>query len=272
MPPISSREYKVMLHLEPFGGSQEQVSESILRFWDTFASAIKSDEAEVRGRLDDWKEDRRIRFYDTADAQLMNSRFILRERSAFETGDERQLTLKFRSLDRLVSGDAQVKAADGFKNDAKFEEDLKLPSASLFSRSNTIEIPRDARVERLSDAAAFFPGLVTGLPNFRPEASLSMVNNREHREFVVKGAKILLVKNPEVKARCAMILWYAVGDETPGSPEAVEFSYNFDVSAEGSPEDRETAARAGGIFKTLGALSKWVDPEGITKTGLAYGG
>lgn len=252
-------------------GSQEQVSDAILKFWDVFSSAIEGPDVKVSGKLDNWKDDRRIRFYDTEEGQLAKAHFILRERSDFGTGKERQLTLKFRSPERSPSGNMNVKAAVGFENDAKFEEDLKLPFLSLYSHSNTIEIPQDARVDHLAEAAAFFPGLRTGLPNFMPEVGLSLVNNREHREYVVKGAKILLVKNPEVKVRCAMILWYAVGDETPGIPEAVEFSYNYEVSAEGNPEDRETAARAAEIFKTLGALSEWVDPEGITKTGLAYG-
>lgn len=277
MIPISSREYKVILKRERFAGPREVVSDLILDFWKTFQSAIEGLVPGASGKLDKWEDDRLIRFFDTSDKGLLGEFLILRERSEFGTGKDRTLTLKFRSPDRFLSQGPDVAAAADFSDDLKFEEDLKLPYRSLYSRSNKIAITDGAAWPDLGAAAGFFPGLARSLPNFSPEIPLSLVNGKAHRELVVKGAKLLLGDNPEVKSSCALILWYSADDESLKLPEIVEFSFNHKVQVSDGRENlpSDTARRSYEIFKILGdrsgPLAGWVDPDGSTKTDLVYG-
>lgn len=276
MPPITHREYKVILERDRFNGSRNTVSKTILEFWNTFKDEVERKDIEVSGKLDDWEDDRLIRFFDTPDKRLASEFHILRERSKFGTGAKRTLTLKFRSPDRFVSRGPKFKANAGFVDDLKFEEDLKLPYISLYSHSNKIAVSDEASWADLDATADFFPGFADSLPNFSAKIPLSLVNRKAHREFVVKGAKLLLGRDPEVKSSCALILWYAADDEALEHPEVVEFSFNHEVPVEDGHENlpSETARRAYEVFKRLGdesgKLASWVDPDGRTKTEVAY--
>lgn len=85
MLPISSREYKVMLRKAAFGGDRDQVSETALGFWKRFKDSVEDRVLGVSGKLDKWKEDRRIRFFDTYGQSLIERFFVLRERRDFST-------------------------------------------------------------------------------------------------------------------------------------------------------------------------------------------
>ena len=66
---VISREYKVMLQKERFIGSQDNLIQQA-EFWNDFKGLIQDIVIDTHGSLDQVKEEREIRFYDTTDHRI----------------------------------------------------------------------------------------------------------------------------------------------------------------------------------------------------------
>jgi hypothetical protein len=264
---VISREYKVMLRPSKFAGDPKGVVKHARAFWRDFAKVITS-VVETQGDLATIKDRRLIRFYDTRKNRLNAGRYIFRERCCVET-EEREVTLKFRHSDRHIAQDRRMDAKDGDDPRTKFEEDIKAPFVSMYSFSTTARIGKGKNLNLLKDVSEMFPDIVERMDDFPKDEKLVVVRNFTAHEIVIEGAEIRLKKDPEVRAECALIVWYNDGGART-KPVAAEFSFKY-----GNPKedyDGRASQRAYDVFDRLQKkLGRWIDPKSQTKTAFVYG-
>jgi hypothetical protein len=263
---VQSREYKVMLRPEGFGGKEEAMLKAAGAFWRDFRAQTAGVVIEAEGDLDRIKTQRLITFFDTPKQLLNGSSYIFRGRVDLES-EKRQVTLKFRHADRFLAQDRTMDPSVPQGAKTKFEEDIKAPFLSLYSFSTSLPFDKPSR--NLGELARLFPDLAERVEGFRESETLAAVNNFTAHELVVEGGNIRIAKHPRVEAECALIVWYdhAGRKDMPG---AVEFSYRYgdDDEAYGGT----AARRAFETFTVLQTrLAKWVAPEARTKTAFVFG-
>ena len=105
---VVSREYKVMLKAEKFGGTPKQLLGNSRRLWADFLHAVESIVLETEGTLDKLEKQRLIVFLDSPGQHLRSGGYIFRVRRALD-GDKAEVTLKFRHPDRYVAEGRQIK-------------------------------------------------------------------------------------------------------------------------------------------------------------------
>jgi hypothetical protein len=262
---VQSREYKVMLQPERFGGNEQSMLKDAAAFWRDFR-AQTAEVAEAQGDLDTIKAQRLITFFDTPKHLLNGSSYILRGRVDLES-EKRQVTLKFRHADRFLAQDRTMEPSIPQGAKTKFEEDIKAPFVSLYSFSTSLpldEVPPD-----LGQLAHLFPDMAERVEGFRGSEPLAAVNGFTAHELVVEGGSLKVGKHPKVEAECALIVWYDHAGPKD-RPVAVEFSYRY--ADDGEAYAGTTARRAFEIFNVLQTqLKKWAAPEGRTKTAFVFG-
>ena len=264
--PVGSREYKVMLKPERFEGTEDEIRLAVDDFWQTVGELLEELDIPTEGAFDEVKAHRRIRFFDTAERGLNGRRYILRERIDVES-EERQVTLKYRHVDRYVAQDRDMDAKNEQDGQSKFEEDVKPPFVSVFSCSTTVKVDADRELRHVEKLMEMFPGLAEELEDIDSSGDLTVVQDFCANELVLVGASVLLGKR-DIEAECAMVIWHDDDDvETP--PVCVEFSFRY----ENEDEDyRGSVARdAHDVLQALGSrLTDWVHPEPVTKTAFVY--
>jgi hypothetical protein len=264
--PVQSREYKVMLRPEGFGGTEQAMLKAAGAFWRDFRTQTAEVVIEAQGELDRVKTQRLITFFDTPKQLLNGSSYIFRERVDLESG-KRQVTLKFRHADRFLAQDRTMDPSVAQDARTKFEEDIKAPFLSLYSFSTSLALDKASR--DLAQLAHLFPDIAERVEGFRESEPLAAVNGFTARELVVEGGSLRIDKHPKVEAECALIVWYDHAGRKD-MPVAVEFSYRYadDAEAYGGT----TARRAFQIFNVLQTqLAKWVAPDARTKTAFVFG-
>jgi hypothetical protein len=264
--PVQSREYKVMLQPERFGGDEQSMLQDAGAFWRDFGAQTAGVVIEAQGDLHSIKTQRLITFFDTSKQLLNGSSYIFRERVDLES-EKRQVTLKFRNADRFLAQDRTMDSSvvQGVKT--KFEEDIKAPFVSLYSFSTSV--PLDKTPPNLGELAHLFPDITERVEGFRESEPLAAVNGFTAHELVVEGGSLTIGKHPKVEAESALIVWYDHAGRKD-TPVAVEFSYRYGDDDEAYAGT--TARRGFQIFDVLQTqLKKWVAPEGRTKTAFVFG-
>jgi hypothetical protein len=263
---VQSREYKVMLRPEGFSGDEPAMRKSASAFWRDFRAHIADVVIEAEGELEKINTQRLITFFDTSKQLLNRGSYIVRERVDLESG-VRQVTLKFRHADRFLAQDRTIEPSDPKGARTKFEEDIKAPFLSLYSFSTTVPLEKGPR--DLGDLVRQFPDIAERVEDFQKSQPLAAVNGFTARELVIEGGTIKIGKHPKVEAECALIVWYDRAGRKD-MPVAVEFSYRYGDDNE--VYDGAAAGRAFATFTVLQTqLSKWVAPEGRTKTAFVFG-
>jgi hypothetical protein len=252
---IVAREYKVVLDHQMFADHRTAVP----AFWQELKRFARTLGVKAKGRFE--KPNRRtITFLDTADHSIYASGLVLRRR---DDGERVEYTLKCRSPDRYFAAQADLSAAKGLKDDAKFEEDIAAPFVIRFSQSNTVAV-KGKRPQTLRDAAAIFPVLGRLRRDGRKcsgKTRLQPVNGLQAFERVFAGP---LLKFDDETAKAALILWSAA---PKGRPLVAEFSFRYADKAEGF--SRNVAELAMEFFLATGRLD-WCRPQGRTKTQYVY--
>jgi hypothetical protein len=267
---VVSREYKVMLRASRFAGDEGRLLETAGAFWREAGEAFAGVVGDVGGNLSNVQARRFIRFYDTPRRDLKANAYIFRERVDLD-GMLREMTLKFRHPDRYLAQDRDMGAVAGAHARTKFEEDIKPPFQSLYSHSTTQRIASTKTLDTLKDLDHLYPGTRPTLERLK-DTPIEIPNNRlTAREFVVGGAEMELGKSRNVKAECALIVWYDDGDPSKSeSPVVVEFSFRYGDAHENYGGG--SARRAYETFNVLQhGLTDWVDKTFQTKTAFAYG-
>jgi hypothetical protein len=262
---VKSREYKVMLRADRFGGPDDAVRARIAEFWADLGRALGDQETSLEGAFGEIKHRRRVRFYDTEDHFLHESSYVFRERVDADTG-AREMTLKYRHPDRYVAADREMSAA-GEEAETKFEEDVKPPFASVFSFSTTTAVGPEDAFDTLRHVAELYPGLPDALDDLPEHVPLHLVGDFSARETVFVGGEVRLGRH-QVPARCAIVMWH--DDDDPNTPPVVvEFSYKYGDDQE--DYGGSLARDAHDLLQMLfSALPKWVSGKALTKTGLVY--
>jgi hypothetical protein len=210
---------------------------------------------------------RQVHFLDTADHELREHDYVVRERTDQEDGS-REVTLKFRHPDRFISQDRDMKPVDGFENDMRVEEDIKPRFQSLFSFSSSVVVHDDQTITTFGDVTKLFPGLANELEDAQDDLALAMVGDFTAFKRVIKGTSFQIRRDPEVFAECSLTLWYE--DETGQHPIVAEFSVKYENA--GGEDTAMMARRAYDTFMAIqDDLGDWIDPESTTKTAYVYG-
>ena len=265
---VTSREYKVMLRRGKFRRSEESLDEPADRFWSALSARIASIALDIDGDFRDRKPVRAVSFFDTSDFVLNRSSYILRQRGSFDgQNDGDEFTVKLRHPDRHIAQDRDTDPP-GLSSDSKFEEDIKPPFRSLYSSSTTFKANRAPALRTLGDVGDLFADIRKRTEGFNAEDPLIPVRDRTQRELVLRGASLQLGKNPDMRAECALVVWYSVPVQEDG-PAAVEFSFRYRDEQE--RYEGAMARRAFAIFNIIQKeLPDWVDLNAGTKTELMY--
>ena len=278
---LQSREYKLMLEPKRFDRLAPQ--RVVDQLWTTKLTGIIGTRLDTRndggtrakGKFDKSTQ-RRILFRDTHESCLLDREgYIFRERVRQRDGKpDREVTLKFRSPDMFLAAARTTKAGG-----SKFEEDIAPlvagssgkggpakfvtpPSMrSLFSASETRDVPADARFATLADVFRLYPDLGIRLERAGIQPSEALQSGRAFNEMVISGGTVDLGGN--LDAEFDVTLWY---DGLPGrgKPETAELSFKYDVKS-GSVSG-EAAGRALRLFAAMQTeLADWASPDRETK-------
>ena len=134
---VRSREYKVMLQPERFGGDEREVRGVVDRFWADVTRALEPLDIPTKGAFDEVKAHRRIRFFDTTAKGFNNQRYVFRERVDVEADFSRvgQEAESFPGLDlHDVDEDAELTNVGGF-----CARELVLVGATLLLGKHDVE-------------------------------------------------------------------------------------------------------------------------------------
>jgi hypothetical protein len=255
-PNVESREYKLMLDPSLFTGSNP--STAITNFWDTLENLIETNMGRSASGSFSLDKSRTVRFYDTPEScVLKNSGFVFRERVE---NTNREVTLKFRSPDRYISG-YQNMSASSSSAETKFEEDISAPFVSKYSYSTTQGISSSKNLNKMDDPVGLYPGLEAY--GFDEDEAISLVGNLEISERVYKGTDVDLGNKD---GQFSLTLWYRSGFLT--TPVVAEISFKYADSSEDYSEHVVTRAKA--VFEQMQSMSAWVATEAITKTAYVY--
>lgn len=264
---VDSREYKLLVHHEPFVDPGAAVAE----VWGEIENAVGTlPGVRTKGKLDE-EESREIFFLDTPNFTLRRFGLILRQRSL---GKGVEWTLKSRSEDRYFAAGTDVRPAAGFEDNRKLEEDIAPPFRCRFSHSATVALDaKQAQVagRTLGDAAMLFPALKLLQVDGRlcdPKTELRTVNDIVVDESTWKGGKIafdeILVNEKQQKGSIALTAWRRGKGRRPAIAE-LSFRIKFDEKL----FHRELAIAARTVYKLLLRMD-CARIGGLTKTEYIY--
>lgn len=256
--PVGSREYKLMLDPTPFAGADP--TPTLEALWAILSERIVRDlDRPFTGALTTPDKHRYVRFFDTPGAcDLRRRGLVFRERG---DGHHREVTLKFRAVDRYLAAGVDVSTPER-SGRSKFEQDLGAGFSSTFSQSTKVPIRAGKRLNRLDDPLRLFPGLDAF--DLDPEAPLEIVGGLTVRERTWSDVVIDLGK---LDAKLGVTLWSHLDD--PTHPVVAEISFKYESANEDYPA--KTVARGMRLFEILESLDGWVSPTAQTKTAFAYG-
>jgi hypothetical protein len=286
---LDSREYKIMLEEEHFGGGAPE--HSVDRFVrDQLEPAVRRNFGggaadELASKSLDLDERRLVRFWDTETCALINHGFALRDRVDLGAADrpatKGEITLKFRSPDLFLAADMRLDAfAEADHPESKLEEDIgalavriaaeeaivAVPrsSRSQFSRSTKQKIDSDAMPRTLNEVEELYPKLEENLRLVGGEIDMSaaLTPGPEYRELVYESSKLDLAG--DTKAKFALTIWYQ-GAANRDAPALAEVSFSYDTDDGAVPA--EAARRAHDLLLAMQDL-EWADPAVPTKTAL----
>lgn len=253
---VGSREYKLMLDASKFTGANP--ISAVFNYWNALNSKIATDLDRTTSGSFSLAKNRTVMMYDTVGSCLLyNNSLIFRER--VENGD-REVTLKFRSLDRYIAGHQDMSGTEA-DAETKFEQDLGAPYTSKFSHSTTQGISSSKNLNKLDDPIRLYPDIEKY--NFNDETSIVKVGGLTIYEKVYKGTEVDLGNKD---AGFALTLWYTSSTST--TPAVAEISFKYKDVNEDFSENVVTRAKK--LFEIMQTLTTWNNPNSTTKTAFIY--
>lgn len=253
---IGSREYKMLLTPSLFDGSQPVlVAET---FWYELQTVIQQSIDRQTGGHFSLGKLRTVRFYDTVGTcRLRNNDLSFRERVE---NDDREITLKYRSLDRYVAGHQDM---SGVESDAetKFEEDIGVPYTRKYSHSTTQSLSWSKNLNKVDDVVDLYPAVEAY--GFDEDEPLVVVGNLTVTEKVFEGPYVDLGNED---AEFDLTLWYTSADATV--PVVAEISFKYKDKDEDYSENVVTRAKT--LFEAMQTMTNWIALDSLTKTSLVY--
>src|SRR4029450_11474493 len=99
-------------------------------------------------------------------------------------------------------------------------------SSRCTSFSTTARINKGKNLNLLKDVSGMFPDIVERIEQFPEDERLVVVRNFTAHEIVIEGAAIKLKQHPDVRAECALIVWYK-DTGAKNKPVVAEFSFKY---------------------------------------------
>ncbi|WP_051243643.1 hypothetical protein [Azohydromonas australica] len=259
-PEVEGREYKLMLDPAQFSGSGSTLQTKVSNYWNALRAVIQAAPlSRTPSGSMAFDQQRTVMFYDVpSTCELNNSGYILRER--VNAGGTRELTLKYRSVDRYVAGAKNV-AGNQAGAETKFEDDITAPFKAVFSHSSKQAISAGKNINLVQDIIDLYPGF--SAEGFWNQLPLAKVGNLTVYEKTYKGGLVDLgSKNGEF----SLTLWYTASASI--TPTLVEVSFSY-----GDSDEQYTGKVAGNaklLLEKMSAMPTWPQPNGATKTAWAY--
>ncbi|EIJ43036.1 hypothetical protein BegalDRAFT_2172 [Beggiatoa alba B18LD] len=256
LPDTSAREYKILLNPSLFNGANPEIA--IASYWTDLQAVIQSSINRSRSGSFTLDKVRTVKFYDTpSTCRLRANDFIFRER--VENG-QREVTLKYRSPDRYVSGYQDMQGT-GSDAETKFEDDISTPFVVSYSHSTKQSIGSGKNLNNMDDPIGLFSGL--SAYQFNPNESITLVGGLSISEVVYSGASVDLGSKV---ATFDLTLWYLSANST--TPVTAEISYKYaDSNADYS---QNVVTRAKTLFMAMQTMSAWLATNSMTKTNFVY--
>lgn len=264
---VTSREYKWLLEPTQFTFQNEE--SDVERYTQQAANSItQTIDRDVTGQASLNKE-RLVSYWDVPNTcTLRDLGYSLRERSNAYDPDDREATLKYRSVDRFVSAYEDL---DSDRKDAesKLEDDLVLgeKGAITIKVSHSTTLPDYGKtINKVDDIYDDFPGFKDKYGDIDADVPLQKVGGVTFYERRYKGQQIDL---GQFDADLVISLWYTSADPQPDeNPVIAEASFDYaDAQGEYTPKVVQRAQQA---FIAMGQLTPWAKLDGITKTQFAY--
>lgn len=267
---VTSREFKLMLQVDRFRDREAGIAE----FWKMVEFLAERQGEGFKAKDQSKEEERIVQYLDTPAHALRRNRFVVRIREEpEETPEERfKLTLKFRDKDRYKAAMQDLSVSKGVKGkiDTKFEEDVTPGFVSRFSHSTSIKQSTKPKFKQFGDLAELFPGIRDlEIPK---ESRIETVSDFTAHELFRKAGKIKFGEDPEVKT--ALSFWYLHKART-GRALVGEFSFDYDDEKKRKGDEMEDFPRhvvkgATRLFLSLQKQTGWFDSSSTTKTAYAY--
>lgn len=259
-PLVQGREYKLMLDPSQFTGSSTTLQTKVNAYWNDVKTVITSAllSRTASGNLT-FDQQRSGMFYDVpTTCELNKLGYILRER--VNASGTRELTLKYRSIDRYISGAKNVNGNQAGA-ETKFEDDITAPYKAVFSNSSKQNISAGKNINYTQDIVDLYPGF-SG-ENLWNQLPLVKVGNATITEKTWKGGLADLgSKNGEF----TLTLWYTSSSSI--TPSLVEVSFSYGDSDE--VYTGKVAGNAKLLLEKMQAMATWPLPSGLTKTAWVY--
>jgi len=255
-PPVGSREYKLLLEPSLFNGSTPELAVS--DFWTDLDQLIQASINRTTSGSFSLSKTRTVKFYDTASSCLLyNNKLVFRER---EENSVREVTLKYRSFDRYVSGYQDM---SGTEADAvtKFEEDIATGYSIKYSHSTTQGISASKNLNKLDDPIRLYPGLLDY--NFDDTQEISLVGGLSVLELVYKGTSVDLGSE---LGKFSLTLWY--NSINLSAPAVAEISFKYKDASGYYSENVVTRAKK--LFESMQTMNTWLATNSMTKTAFVY--
>lgn len=258
LPLVTSREYKLILNGDRFGNWQKG-SQSFLEIIEFLAAQHggKFIDAGQNGQI----KKREVWYLDTPDSALRQQRLIVRIRK--ENSDKYKLLLKYRDGDRYIAAARPIAAEN---SGCKFEEDITPPFISKYSKSSSIKIDGDPKLESIDELTDYFPVLKD--LHTPPKSPLVKVGNFKAYETVYEPGHLEFADS-NIKVELCFSFWHLL-ENTEEFPLIGEFSFNYRDDAGDFPLTMIIGAN--GLFEALQKQAGWLDFSNSTKTAFAYEG
>lgn len=258
LPIVTSREYKLILNGDRFG-NWEKGSQSFIEIVE-FLAAQHGGKFIDNGK-DDKTKKREVCYLDTPDSALRQQRLIVRIRK--ENSNKYKLLLKYRDGDRYIAAARPIAVKD---SEYKFEEDITPPFVSKYSKSSSIKIDGDLKLENIDELANYFPVLKD--LHIPAKSPLVKVGNFTAYETVYEPGHLKFGDN-DIEVELSFSFWHLLEDSEE-FPLIGEFSFNYRNDDGDFPI--EMISGANGLFEALQKQAGWLDFSNSTKTAFAYEG
>jgi len=257
-PAVGSREYKLMLNATLFNGARPFTQ--VDQYWAELQNLIQGAPiSRNAGGLFSLTKQRIVKFYDTPSSCVLKAQgYTFRERIE---NSQREVTLKFRSNDRFISGYKNMQGNTGRSPVTKFEEDISAPFVSKYSHSTTQSIGQGKNLNKMNDPIGLYSGLATY--NFNSNEPIILVSGLAVSEKVYKGPWVDL---GNLNASFSLTLWY--DSSSSMMPLVAEISFKYKESKENYSDNVTNRALA--VFEAMQSMSNWVSASSLTKTAFVF--
>lgn len=258
---VTSREYKQLL--DPIHFTYSSESADVANYFNVIKANISNAIGRsVNGSLS-LNKNRQVAFYDSPSSCVLRSNgYVFRQRSY---PNSNEVTLKYRSSDRFISGFEDLSSATNGA-ETKLEADIGFSNGDnykvVYSHSTTV--PNTRTLNDFKDIHSHFPGFADNY-GYSDNLQLAVVGDIHVTEHVFKGAEIDL---GSIDAELSVTIWYLGQPSAAQRPMLVEASFKIEDSS--ATYTQKVVQRAKLALQQLQAVQSWNAIDNTSKTQRIY--